>query len=78
MDEIDSRLTEVFRAAFADESIELRPEMTADDIPAWDSVTHIQLVFAVEEAFGITLSMKDLEGLDDVGALKAAIVRRLG
>lgn len=78
MDEIDSRLTEVFRAAVADESIELRPEMTADDIPAWDSVTHIQLVFAVEEEFGITLTMKDLEGLDDVGALRAAIVRRLG
>ncbi len=77
MDDIDSRLTEVFRTTFSDESIELRPEMTADDIPAWDSVTHIQLIFAVEEEFGITLSMKDLEGLDDVGALKAAIARRL-
>ncbi len=77
MDDIDSRLTEVFRTTFSDESIELRPEMTADDIPAWDSVTHIQLIFAVEEEFGITLSMKDLEGLDDVGALRAAIARRL-
>lgn len=36
MDEIDSRLTEVFRTAFSDESITLAPEMTADDIPAWD------------------------------------------
>lgn len=77
MDDIDSRLTEVFRTAFSDESIELRPEMTADDIPAWDSVTHIQLIFAVEEEFGIQLSMKDLEGLDDVGSLRAAIARRV-
>jgi acyl carrier protein len=77
MSTIDDRLTEVFRTAFADESIELSPEMTADDIPAWDSITHIQLIFAVEEEFGINLSMKDLESLDDVGALRAAIARHL-
>jgi acyl carrier protein len=77
MSTIDDRLTEVFRTTFADESIELSPEMTADDIPAWDSITHIQLIFAVEEEFGINLSMKDLESLDDVGALRAAIARHL-
>lgn len=77
MSTIDDRLTEVFRTTFADESIELSPEMTADDIPAWDSITHIQLIFTVEEEFGIKLSMKDLESLDDVGALRAAISRHL-
>jgi acyl carrier protein len=77
MSDIDDRLTEIFRTTFADESIELAPEMTADDIPAWDSITHIQLIFAVEEEFGINLSMKDLESLDDVGALRAAIARHL-
>jgi acyl carrier protein len=77
MSTIDDRLTEVFRTTFADESIELSPEMTADDIPAWDSITHIQLIIAVEEEFGINLSMKDLESLDDVGALRAAIARHL-
>ena len=78
MSEIDSRLTDVFRTTFADESIELSPDMTADDVPAWDSISHIQLVFAVEEEFGIKLTMQDLEALDDVGALQAAILRHLG
>ena len=77
MSEIDSRLTDVFRSTFADESIELSPEMTADDIAAWDSITHIQLIFAVEEEFGIRLTMQDLESLDDIGALRAAIARHL-
>ena len=77
MAEIEDRLTEVFRTTFADESIELSPAMTADDIPAWDSVSHIQLIFAVEEEFGIQLTMQDLETLDDVGALQAAITRHL-
>jgi acyl carrier protein len=77
MSQIDNRLTDVFRATFADESIELSPEMTADDIPAWDSIAHIQLIFAVEEEFGIKLTMQDLEALYDVGALQAAIARHL-
>ena len=77
MDEVEARLTEVFRSTFGDDDIVLRPEMTADDVPAWDSVSHIQLIFAVEEAFGITLSMKDLEGLADVGALVATVRRHL-
>ena len=72
------RLTDIFRTVFGDESIELRDDMTAEDIAAWDSVSHIQLIFAVEEEFGIKLSMRDLESLEDVGALRAVIDRHLG
>lgn len=78
MSDVESRLADVFRTIFADESIELRDDMTADDIPAWDSVTHIQLIFAVEEEFGIKLGMKDLESLENVGDLRATIHRHLG
>jgi acyl carrier protein len=70
------RLTEVFRTTFGDEAIVLAPEMTADDIAAWDSVTHITLIYAIEDEFGITLSAKDLENLGNVGDLFAAIERR--
>jgi acyl carrier protein len=78
MSDIEQRLTSIFRMTFGDEGIALRPEMTADDIAAWDSVSHIQLIFAVEEEFGIKLSLKDLEGIEDVGALLTAIGRHLG
>jgi acyl carrier protein len=78
MSDIEQRLTSICRTIFADEAIVLRPDMTADDIAAWDSITHIQLIFAVEEEFGIKLSMKDLEGLEDVGALIGTIERRVG
>jgi acyl carrier protein len=78
MNTVHGRLTDVFRTIFADESIELRDDMTADDIPAWDSITHIQLIFAVEEEFGIKLSTRDLESFENVGDLLSAIRRHLG
>ena len=78
MSDIVDRLTSICRTTFGDESIVLRDDMTADDVAGWDLVSHIQLIFAVEDEFGIRLSMRDLEGLSDVGALIAAIGRRTG
>lgn len=78
MSDIEDRLTSIFRTTFGDEGIVLRDDMTADDIDGWDSVSHIQLIFAVEDEFGIRMSMKDLEGLSDVGALIETIRRRSG
>lgn len=54
--DIDDRLTEVFRAVFDDESIELQASMTAADIEGWDSIAHISLEYGIEEEFGIKLS----------------------
>src|ERR1041384_3104390 len=31
-----------------------------DDAPAWDSLNHLRLVTALEEAFGIRLTMKEV------------------
>ena len=78
MSDLEQRLTSIFRATFGDEGIVLRPEMTADDVAGWDSISHIRLVFAIEDEFGIKLSMKDLEGLDDVGSLSSTIARHTG
>ena len=42
MSDLEQRLTSIFRATFGDEG--LRPEMTADDVTGWDSISHIRLV----------------------------------
>ena len=78
MSDLEQRLTSIFRATFGDEGIVLRPEMTADDVAGWDSISHIRLIFAIEDEFGIKLSMKDLERLDDVGSLSSTIARHTG
>ena len=67
--EIFEKLTEVFRDVFDDESIELKETTTAADIEEWDSLTHIVLLSAVEDDFGIKFDMKAVQGLKDVGAM---------
>jgi len=68
-----SALTEVFRELFMDETIELTPETTADDIDGWDSFTHLNIIVAVETRFKIKMTTAEAEGLKDVGNLVALI-----
>jgi len=73
MDELYIKMTEVFREVFDDPEIELTPEMTADDIEEWDSMTHINLIMMVEMRFDIEFSQKEVMRFENVGYLAEAV-----
>ena len=66
MDEILTRLQSVFDATFLD-SISVTPELSADQVEEWDSLTHISLIVAVEKEFGIRFETGEVEGTQNVG-----------
>jgi acyl carrier protein len=66
-------LTEVFRSVFEDNSIILKPEMTANDVEGWDSLSHVLLILAIENHFKIKFIHKELLTLKNVGDLVIAI-----
>ncbi len=70
---LDERLTEVFREVFDDDELEIVDATTADDIEDWDSLQHINLLFAVEPEFGVEFSGVEGGKLADVGARKALL-----
>ncbi len=72
------KLEQVFREVFDDDEIELSDEMTADDVDAWDSLTHIQLIVAVEEAFKCKFSTVEVMKLKNVGEFIKLIDRKTG
>ena len=45
---------------------------------AWDSLSHIDLVMAVEKGFGIRLTTRDVRAMKNVGDLKALIRTKTG
>ena len=76
MDEIYERLNKVFRDYFDDDSIELDDETTADDIEDWDSLSHITLMSAVEDEFGVRFTMGEVSGMKNVGEMAQIIKKR--
>lgn len=71
------KLTEIFRLVFDDDTIHLDPDMTANDIDGWDSLSHVNLITTIEAAFGIRFSHKDLLKQRRVGDLLSDIDRKL-
>jgi acyl carrier protein len=48
-------------------------ETKAFDVPGWDSVGHLSLCGALEEAFGIQFDASDLAPIDSVSTIVSAI-----
>ena len=75
--ELQRRLNDVFCDVFDDEEIMLYPGMTANDIDNWDSLSHVNLMVAIELKFGVTFSSEDLKCFKNVGELLQLISNKL-
>jgi acyl carrier protein len=75
MDPIYSELTTIFHEVFDDDTLVLKPELTAADVEGWDSFKQVDILLAVQERFGIRLSSRQIDGLQRVGDL-AEVIRR--
>lgn len=74
-DEIRKRLDGVFSSTF-DEEISIKEEMTAADIESWDSLTHIQLVAAIEAEFRVRFTTREVIELKNVGDIITLIAAK--
>ena len=75
--EIFVTLNEIFRDVFDDDSIIVDETTTAADIDDWDSLTHISLLAAIEDEFGIRFNMKDVVSMKDVGEMADLIEEQI-
>ena len=70
------KLTDAFHQVFDDDTIQVTPQLTANDVDGWDSLTHIRLLLTVEKAFKIRFSTSEIGKLETVGDLAALIKAR--
>jgi acyl carrier protein len=75
--DIYAQLTTIFHDLFDDDTIVLTPELTAADVPDWDSFNHINLIVAIETRFKIKFQTAELEQLHTAGHLAALIQQKL-
>jgi acyl carrier protein len=76
--EIYAAVGEIFRDVFLMDDIELRPELSAKDVPGWDSFKQIDIILAVEEKYRIKLNTRELDSLQNVGDLVRVIAAKTG
>jgi len=66
-------LQTVFRQTFGKADLKITPQLSARDVDTWDSFNHINLIIAVEEAFAVRLSSREVSSMRNVGDLVVAL-----
>jgi acyl carrier protein len=74
--ELHDRLEEVFRQVFDNEKLKLADDTMAHDVEGWDSVTHINLMFGIEQAFGVRFNGNELAEMKNIGELKQFLISK--
>lgn len=74
--EILTRVQEVFRDVLDNPDIVLTPETTADDIEEWDSLSHIQLIVAIEKQFKIKFTSKEILSWKNISEMVDCIAKK--
>ena len=69
MEKLLNEVENIFRDILDEESLNLTRETTANDVEGWDSLTHIQLIVAIEKQFKVKFSSKEILSWKNVGEL---------
>lgn len=63
------QVQEIFRDILDEESLIISHSTTANDVDGWDSLTHIQLIVAIEKKYKVKFSSKEILSWKNVGEL---------
>ena len=70
-------LNPIFADILDQPSLKLTPESSASTIEGWDSLSHINLVMAIEKHYKIRFALGELQDLKDVGEMADLIQRKM-
>ena len=73
---ISDRLRKVILKELKLDSWDIRPEMVASEVPGWDSLSHVRILTAIEDAFGITIKTREALRLKTIGDLQTLIASK--
>jgi acyl carrier protein len=72
-----SQLEPIFRDILDNSRLNLTRESNASNVAGWDSLAHINLISAIEQQFGISFTLGELQELKNVGEMIDLMVRKL-
>ncbi len=72
-----AEVQDIFRDILDEEELILEDNTTAGDVDGWDSLTHIQLVVAVEKHFKFKFTSKEILSWNNVGEMIDSIKSKI-
>jgi len=76
-EEILSQVNVIFRDVLDNNKLIIKEETTGDDVVEWDSLTHLQLVMAIEKHFNIRFTSSEIINFNNVGEMCDGILKKI-
>jgi acyl carrier protein len=77
MEDLLAKVQKAFNSAFGVDPQKVTIDTTPSDIPAWDSMGHMELAVNLEKVFGLSFDVDDMMEMEDVGKIIAVVQRKL-
>ncbi len=70
------KLTRIVAEALRMREDQITPKIAIHETPAWNSLTHIELIIMIEEAFQVQFEEDDIVAMRSVGAIRDILAKR--
>lgn len=74
-DAVAAEVIRLVAEVLAVDSLQLGAGTRAEDVEGWDSLALVRMVFAIESAFPVRLTLAEIEAIDGIAPLIAAAQR---
>lgn len=76
--EVYERMIPIFQDVFDDDTLAVQATTVASDVDGWDSLAHIRLIVALEQAFQVRFSAAEVSRFRRVADVAASIIAKGG
>ena len=70
---ITNELKHVILSSLKLEDWEIRDETLAEQVPGWDSLSHVNVILAIEKHYGVRFKTREVLSLKNVGELQKLV-----
>ena len=72
---MDEKLKRIVIDVLRIEESDYREDLKAGDLPAWDSLGHVNLLLEVQKAFGVTFDVNEMVEMESVDDLRRMLMK---
>ncbi|MFQ5717603.1 MAG: acyl carrier protein [Nitrospinales bacterium] len=74
---MEAKLRDILANAIDVEPDELTDESSPDTMPEWDSFAHLNMVAALEQEYGISLTLEEVIEMQTLSKIREVVSRKL-
>lgn len=74
---MDTKLENVIRKVFELNEEKIDEKWTSDDIPAWDSLGHLNLIMEIEREYNIKVEIEEMFDVESIADIDTVIKKKI-